>query len=86
MTLEALSSGLPAVVADATGSNALVTDGVNGFLATPRKSDAFGEKLERLVMDAALRSRMSTAARASAERYEWKRVLSQIVEYYGELQ
>ena len=86
VTLEALSSGLPAVVADATGSNALVTDGVNGFLATPRNSDAFAEKLERLVMDAALRSRMSTAARASAERYEWKRVLSQIVEYYGELQ
>jgi len=41
VTLEALSSGLPAVVADATGSNALVQHGVTGFLVPPRDSRAF---------------------------------------------
>jgi glycosyltransferase involved in cell wall biosynthesis len=86
VTLEALASGLPAVAADATGSNALVTDGVNGFLAPPRNSKAFEEKVAKLILDAELRQRMSAAARASAEPYEWTHVLSRIVSYYGELE
>jgi phosphatidylinositol alpha 1,6-mannosyltransferase len=86
VTLEALASGLPAVVADATGSNALVTDGLNGFLAPARNSREFEARVEKLALDGSLRARMGAAARASAEPYEWDRVLSQIVTYYGELQ
>jgi glycosyltransferase involved in cell wall biosynthesis len=86
VTLEALASGLPAVVANATGSNALVVEGVNGFLAPPRNSKAFEENVSNLVLDGGLRQRMSAAARASAEPYEWTHVLSQIVSYYGELE
>ena len=86
VTLEALASGLPAVVANATGSNALVTDAVNGFLAPPRDSKAFQERVEELVLDNQLRSRMSSAARAGAEHFEWNRILSQIVTYYGEIE
>ena len=86
VTLEALSSGLPAVVANATGSNALVTDGVNGFLAPPRDSNSFLERVEQLVTDHDLRRKMSVAARASAEPFEWTRILSQIPAYYQELE
>jgi glycosyltransferase involved in cell wall biosynthesis len=78
-------NGLPAVVADATGSNALVSDGVTGFLAEPRNAGAFREKVELLIHDATLRSRMSNAARAAAERYDWNHVLGTIKSYYGEL-
>lgn len=85
VTLEAMSSGLPAVVADATGSDALVTDGVTGFLAPPRDSSAFLDRVTRLVTDAGLRSRMGTAARSAAESYDWDRVLAQIESYYEEL-
>ena len=85
VTLEAMSSGLPAVVADATGSNALVSDGVTGFLAEPRNAGAFREKVELLIHDATLRSRMSNSARAAAERYDWNHVLGMIKSYYGEL-
>ena len=86
VTLEALASGLPAVVADATGSNALVTDGVNGFLAPPRDSSAFLERVEKLLIDQSLRERMSAAACASAEPFEWSRILSQIAAYYEGLE
>lgn len=86
VTLEALASGLPAVVADATGSNALVTNGVNGFLSPARDPGGFARAVEQLLADGALRARMSSAARASAEPYEWDRVLSQIVAYYEELE
>ena len=85
VTLEALSSGLPAVVADATGSNSLVQDGANGFLTTPRASQEFVEHVDRLIRDEALRRRMSEAARNSAIGYEWNRVLGQIAAYYEEL-
>jgi glycosyltransferase involved in cell wall biosynthesis len=85
VTLEAMSSGLPAVVADATGSNALVTDNVTGFLAPPRDSAAFLERVERLVADVDLRRQMGAAARRAAEGYEWSRVLGQIASYYEEL-
>ena len=85
VTLEALSSGLPAVVANATGSNALVQDGYNGFLATPRDSRDFLEKTDRLVRDSALRSQMSLNARQSAESYDWEMVLGRMTSYYSEL-
>jgi phosphatidylinositol alpha 1,6-mannosyltransferase len=84
VTLEALSSGLPAVVANATGSNTLVSDGVNGYLATPRDSAAFLERVATLIRDPSLRQRMGAAARESSEKYEWSRVLAQIASYYEE--
>jgi glycosyltransferase involved in cell wall biosynthesis len=85
VTLEAMSSGLPAVVADATGSDALVTDGVTGFLAPPRNSAAFLDRVATLVTDDELRLRMGTAARSAAEAYDWGNVLAQIESYYAEL-
>ena len=85
VTLEALSSGLPAVVADATGSNALVQNGYNGFLAAPRDARDFLEKTEMLVRDRDLRSKMSVNARQSAESYDWEMVLGRMTSYYGEL-
>lgn len=85
VTLEALASGLPAVVADAAGSKALVADAVTGFVTPPRDSAAFLERVERLIADGALRARMSGAARESAERHDWGRVLAQLASYYEEL-
>lgn len=85
VTLEAMSSGLPAVVANATGSNALVTDGTNGFLVTPRDSAGFLDRVSRLIADRDLRGRMGAAARHEAELYEWSRILDRIASYYEEL-
>lgn len=85
VTLEALASGLPAVVANATGSNALVENAANGFLATPRDPASFLEKVELLIRDPELRTRMGNEARSRAEEYDWSRVLAQIVSYYGEI-
>jgi len=85
VTLEAMSSGLPCVVADATGSNALVKHGVTGFLAPPRDSSVFHEHVTSLIRGPALRARLGEAARKSAEDYEWGRVLGQIASYYEEL-
>src|SRR6185503_4110875 len=66
VTLEALSSGLPAVVANATGSNDLVEDGMNGFLARPRDPASFFEHVKRLVLDPEFRHEVGMRARAGA--------------------
>jgi glycosyltransferase involved in cell wall biosynthesis len=82
VTLEAMTSGLPVVVANATGSSSLVRDGATGFLCEPRDASSFAEKVELLARDAGLRSRMGTAARHEAERYDWHNVLGQMRSNY----
>jgi glycosyltransferase involved in cell wall biosynthesis len=84
VTLEAMASGLPAVCAAATGSDALVSPGETGFLAPPRDAGAFLAHAERLVADPALRRRLGAAARARALAYDWEAVLARLLAYYGE--
>ncbi len=85
VTLEAMASGLPAVCADATGSNALVEDGATGYLAPPRNRRAFREATARLVTDAARRETMGRAAAHRARDYDWNTVLARLAGYYDEV-
>lgn len=85
VTLEAMSSGVPAVCADATGSSSLVRAGETGFLAPPRDAAVFREHVERLCTDDALRTRMSAASREAALEYDWDVVLGRMLGYYREL-
>ena len=82
VTLEAMASGVPAVCADATGSNALVVDGVTGFLAPPTSVRAFVDCTQRLIMDDELRRSMSSSARERALEYDWDTVLGKMLGYY----
>jgi glycosyltransferase involved in cell wall biosynthesis len=85
VTLEAMTSGLPVVVARATGSSSLVTDGLTGYLCEPRSATAFADKTELLVRDADVRSRMGAAARRAGEAYDWTPVLAEMVDNYERL-
>lgn len=84
VTLEAMSCGLPCVVADATGSKSLVEAGVNGFLAPPRDTKVFSEHVARLVEDDELRERMGKTARQKALPYAWEHVNARLLENYRE--
>lgn len=84
VTLEAMSSGLPCVVADATGSRSLVESGVNGFLAPPRDTEAFAERVSRIAEDGSLWEEMGRAARQKAVAYSWENVNGQLLENYRE--
>jgi len=66
VTLEAMSSGLPCVVADATGSRSLVESGVNGLLAPPRDTTAFADRVSQIIDDHSLWEEMGQAG-CSAE-------------------
>ena len=84
VTLEAMSSGLPCLVADATGSKSLVEDGVNGRLAEPENKEDFTTKLSLIVENEELRNQMKQASREMAMQYAWKTINGQLLEYYRE--
>lgn len=67
--LEANSLGCPAVAYDVPGLRASIVDGETGLLA--RDDASFLAALTRIVTDASLRARMSTAARTWAARFRW---------------
>jgi phosphatidylinositol alpha 1,6-mannosyltransferase len=85
VTLEAMSSGLPCVCADATGSRSLVVDGETGFLAPASDAEGFARHLSRLAQDGALRARMGQAARARALTFSWDETLGRMLGYYRAL-
>ena len=85
VTLEAMASGLPCVVADATGSRSLVDHGVSGFVIPVERSDKFYTFIEELINDESLRLRMSESAVKKAEAYSWQAVNNHLLTYYSEV-
>lgn len=84
VTLEAMASGLPCVVADATGSRSLVESGVNGYLAPPRATKEFASCVRKIANDDQLREKMGHAARQKALAYSWENVNRTLLENYKE--
>ena len=75
--LEAMASGLPALVQHEGGGRDCVTDGRSGFVA--KQPVEFAVHLEQLVGDAQLRSRMGREARADAEAFSWENVWPDVI-------
>lgn len=68
--LEAQAAGLPVVAMSCKcGPRDVVTDGTDGILVPEGDIPAMASSLERLMSDDALRSAMSTAARAASGRF-----------------
>ena len=64
--MEAMASGLPALVTDAGGTEEAVEDGVCGYVVPIGDEAAFVARLRRLVADADLRREFGDAARRRA--------------------
>jgi hypothetical protein len=68
--LEALACGVPVVTTPNCGS--VVRDGVDGFVVPIRDTVALADRIQQIVLDRALRERMSRNARERAAQYSWK--------------
>jgi len=84
VTLEAMASGLPSVVADATGSRSLVESGVNGLVVPPKKTKEFASAILKLARDDELRCKMAETARQKSLAYSWDNIMSDLVQNYME--
>ncbi|MBC7450863.1 MAG: glycosyltransferase family 4 protein [Cytophagales bacterium] len=71
--LEAMACGLPIISTPNAGAEDIVEDGKNGFLIPIRDTEALKDKIQYLYSHPDERQAMSTAARVTAERFNWKR-------------
>lgn len=84
--LEAAACGLPIVTTDTPGCRDVVRDGVNGLLVPVRDTAALAAALEKLIGDAALRSRMGRESRLRAEsEFGLEGVIAQTLAIYREV-
>lgn len=82
VVLEALASGLPSVVSDRGGPQDLIRHGENGFVVPANSPEELADRVEALIRDPHLRSRMSHAARASAVERDWEEINGALLQSY----
>jgi len=84
--LEAMRAGLPVVASDVGGVREAVTDGINGYLVPRGDTGLFAERIDRLLMDSALRATMGQAGRERFLReFTREAMLEQITGIYSGL-
>ena len=82
--LEAMASGLPAVVSDIPGNLAAIRDGVEGIVVPVGDADALAKAMVRLYRSPELRARMGSAARMRAQEvFAIDKVAAQLEEAYA---
>jgi glycosyltransferase involved in cell wall biosynthesis len=80
VVLEAMSSGVPAIVMTEGGPKFLIKDGVNGFVAKSERD--FIEIVVRILSEPQHLSKFGNAARCFAEENSWECVFEKMFEYY----
>jgi N,N'-diacetylbacillosaminyl-diphospho-undecaprenol alpha-1,3-N-acetylgalactosaminyltransferase len=81
--LEAAAMSKPIVTTDTVGCRDVVDDGVNGFLVPIKDAKKLADKIEILIKDEKLRSKMGIMGRKKALReFELKKVVKQYLELY----
>jgi glycogen synthase len=84
--LEAMASGLPTVSTDSVGVVDCLRHEENGLLHPPGNLAGLRSQLDRLLADAALRTRLATTALEEVRRlYSWPVLARSIDAVYGEL-
>ncbi|HEX6993970.1 MAG TPA: glycosyltransferase family 1 protein [Gammaproteobacteria bacterium] len=85
VVLEALASGVPAVVVDRGGPQDLILDGETGFVVPACRPDELAGKVERLARDPALRRRFGARAEQEAASRDWDAVNGRLLDSYAEV-
>jgi phosphatidylinositol alpha 1,6-mannosyltransferase len=80
VVVEAMASGVPAIVSACGGPKYLVEPGVSGTVA--QNADGFAKAILNLQRDPALRQRMSINARERARAFSWPLVFESVYQQY----
>jgi glycosyltransferase involved in cell wall biosynthesis len=83
--LEAMASGLPAIVTTAMGSREIVRDGIDGFVVAPSDEEAIAERLTRLDADRDLLSAQRQSALQRAAEFTWEAYERRFVSTYRQI-
>ena len=86
VVLEAMATGVPALVSVRAGAAEVIEDGKTGFLLQdPDDADAIATRIMTLAGDEPLRQRMGDAAREAAEALSWDRHFEKMFALYEEV-
>lgn len=81
--LEAMACGLPCVATRVSGSEDIITDGVNGLLVEPEQPAELAQALYRIIEDTDLAQRLGQEARTTVVRdYQLSNIVQQLLELY----
>lgn len=80
---EAQACGTPVVAAAVGGLTTVVADEESGLLVDGHDAAAWGEALGRILLDGALRARLSEGARAHASEFGWERTAERTLAAYA---
>ena len=84
--LEAIASGIPAVVSDVGGNRQLLENGENGFLVSANDPDELYKALEALVTNPELRRGMGNKSVAKSKKtFDLSQCNSQYINLYQRL-
>jgi glycosyltransferase involved in cell wall biosynthesis len=83
--LDSLSFGLPVAATRAGGIPEVIIDGQSGLLAPVRDPSALGVAIASLIVDGALRARVSANARVRAAEFSVERMTDRTIEVYEEV-
>lgn len=85
VTLEGMASGLPCLVADASGSKSLIDHGENGFIVAVENETSFYEYAAKLVNDDQLREKMAQQSVKKSGEFTWEKINDGLLSNYYEL-
>ena len=86
VVLEALATGVPALVSVKAGAAEVIEEGKTGWrLQDPDDANTIADTIMKLAGDEALRQRMGKAARAAAEALSWDRHFEKMFAIYEEV-
>jgi glycosyltransferase involved in cell wall biosynthesis len=84
VTLEAMASGVPAIVANAQGNKSLVRNDENGFLVAPKDINEFVRRINKVAENPQLRKKLSVNALNFAREFTWDKIFEKLVLDYEE--
>lgn len=85
--MEAMAKGICCVSTGITGIPELIEDGADGMLVPPSDETALADRLQRLIEDAQLRSRLGAAGRGKVlERYDLARNCRELASIFSALE
>ncbi len=80
--LEAMASGCPVVAGDIPGYRSVMTNEQEGLLVPPQNPSAIALAIVRMLADPGLRQRTGISGSATARRYDWTEIASNVLFTY----